>query len=539
MICPKCGFANDNNRLKCMNCDADFTDLEEKKGNIVKPIVEEKKEDVEIFDVANTTLSTPVVKETEDGLPVITNGAQITQMEETKEKPQLAPNVNPEGKSLQEQLFGNAGEAINTINNYSAAANSIPTEVVSSYETFEKKKFPFIAVLAIVLVVGVLGFSGWFFFLKPNPKKVFNTMVDTLYSKINSNLVADANSMNGVFDMSLELKENGANIGGYFDIISNIKIDSSYGVDYKNKIANTNMNITYDNDPLINVTAYLENEKAYFYLNDLYSKYISYDVKEMEIFKKTNTKEYKNVLEEVKNAIVKSMKSEYFTSKKEEIKINNKTMKVTKNAIILNSVNILDFITSYYTYLIDSDSYVSSLATINSGSVDEIKDELQATLNSTKEELINDTATSITIDIFTSGLKKEFVELDLTYETSDETSEIIITKDKENNYSYKVSNQKLELEKEVYLGTLEIIESSEKNNYKFAISYGKANILLDIGYKIEYNNNIKKTDVTNNITLEEFFQSDLDEVEDKFLKNKGVDKIIDAVMGSVYTYNDI
>ena len=159
---------------------------------------------------------------------------------------------------------------------------------------FEKKpkKGKILKILIIVVCIIVLGIIGAFAWSKLNskPEKIFGRVIDEIEElkeregskteKINFELSATASSMNNDVTM-------------LNTILSQIKLKATTEVDYEQKVLNQNFTVSVMGDDALNADAILQDNKMYFYLEDLYSKYIEIPTEEIEDF------DYSSIFENV------------------------------------------------------------------------------------------------------------------------------------------------------------------------------------------------------------------------------------------------
>ena len=281
MICLKCNSNIAENQLNCPGCGTSIEEL--KQNNLLMEEEEQANDDViEVIDE----------QPEENAATVSEPEKEVINIETTEQ------NVTP----IQAQSF--------TADNKNKS-NKLPL------------------LLIILLVVALIGGLGLGYFISKSPKYIFTRSINKLYKNFSSNLKEDADTVTSNFSLKLNL-DGTEDSKAIMNIINNISLEGKVSIDYLNKLILVTLNSTYDNDKLINADIQYQKGNAYVLLNDIFDKYIVVgDMNELDNYfeKMQINKDHKIVIAEVKKALIKSLKSEYFESEKTELEINNvKTM---------------------------------------------------------------------------------------------------------------------------------------------------------------------------------------------------------------------
>ena len=268
--------------------------------------------------------------------------------------------------------------------------NEIPTEpspVTTSYEVdYSSKKnkknlLPVIIVGALValLVIAAIAYTV----ITSNPKNLLKGAINKIYSEFSDSLEVYDDTLKELKEYKIDLKDPisvNADLqvrGSLFDLnkIKDNKISIAAGIDAGNKKMEATAKIEESGKDLFNGATYIKDDKFYFtsdqvlnnmYYFDLNSADYS-DLKESfyEIFDSINgleqtefnmeellkdapkSKDIDEIGKELKDALISSLNEEYITKTKEEIEINDLTVKATKVSYDLNKASVKDLMTTF------------------------------------------------------------------------------------------------------------------------------------------------------------------------------------------------
>ena len=413
------------------------------------------------------------------------------------------------------QNIGNISEDVAVFNN--------------NYEQKKSKKgiVAFIVTL-VILVVGLLGFT---FYITRTPKMVFNGFVNKLFKEVESSMV-DFDTMKGSLTLQTSLSTNDES-SEILDIINDIFVSIDYEIDYTKKDALLGINTKYDNDKLLNLDVYLKDNKGYVLLEDLYDKYISVDVGDIDsLFETTDVKDSKTVFSEVRSAITKSLKNEYFTKSKEEITIDGKKVEVTKNILSLDK-NGEAIAKDVLTYLNNSDKFVESFSNISKLEKNEIKSMIEEELKSL-EGSNSSVQHKVSLSIYTKGLMNEVVGVELSYVEGDDEMLIRFIEESDNNFVFELSAE------EKLKGKVKLTENADKTIIDFEMSDETVDnkIGLTITSYVDYGSKLSSVNVTNSVDVNELTEEDQTEIVTKLMENQVVQKLMEQIGGLSFGNED-
>lgn len=538
-ICPGCGTSIDE--LKANNL---VINTELNNNQLLNNIQSSSINNEEPVAVVNDNVVVePVVESINmDSVSVIPEVESPTIRESVVEPVNMTPeSVQPSVESVNSfSEISNAQELNSDVTvkpNLVDVSGVIPPVEDSFMGSAEPKKHKsIVGILIAVVVVLLLAIGGFVYYIMHTPKNVFSGLINETYKTMNSSLVEDVKTIKGTysFNTNISTTNEGNEI---FDILNAISLNGDFAIDYEAKTALVKVNSKYENDELVNGDVYFKENKAYVLLNNIYDKYLSMDVENYDdLFAKAEiTKDHKIILTEIKSALNKSLKSEYFSQEKVEIEVNGKTEKVTKNTLILNSKNVKEIAKAFLTYLKNSEKFINSASTVGEIEKDDLKTSLEESL-ADLENISSEEDGTFDISIYTKGIMNSLVKIDVIsedFENSDSKIEII--KNNDSKYTFKISAD----EETSVSGELNVTENDGKTtlDVKVVNDITKDVIGFTVGYSFEYNKDISSTNVSNSVSMEELTEAEYSSISEKLMNNEGIQKLMTTFQGLISSYS--
>ena len=402
------------------------------------------------------------------------------------------------------------------------------TDTSHQEEPKPKKKNKIVLPLIIILIL-IAGVVAVYFLVFNNPKRIFSKTISKGFSYLYENLdnVNKYDTTSGTVSLSYELTSEDENMQSVFDMVNGIDFNFAYTVDYKNKLMNFDFDSTYNNEKLLNLSVYGENGKGYVLLKDIYDKYLSTDIEGYEeIFNTTkNQTEVKTILKSSEKALNKALTNDDFIKSEETIKINGKDVKVTNNALVLNNKNFNRISKSVLTTLKNDADFISAVNKISNDESVDTKATLENAIANIGEVDPND-KTTITISIYTKGILKEFVGLNIE-EKEKTTTVISFIKTNENTFSL-VAKQDND---EVLNGTIKLDVKNDSNggnsNVELTMDIPTMmSVKLDVKSTVKHNVEFNKVDVTNSVDAASLTEVETNTIMTNLMANPGLAKLI-------------
>ena len=438
-----------------------------------------------------------------------------------------------ESVKLNEQPVNPAVEAFNQMTGQQSQPEQSHVEAVQSVQPVEveqkplqssqtvsnnkKKKLPVIIAIVVVIIALIAGCVV--VYNNSKPSAIFKSSINNIYRSLNDNIKKSTNTLSTSFELQTNIKTNEEDSNQYLDILNNLKIKAECGIDYKNKKMSLGVDTKYENKDLLSGNIYFSDNNAYIYLNDLYNKYISTELDDYdEMFDSAfSKKDTTVVMASVRNAVLKSLKDEYFVKTKEN-GLNKNTIKVTSkvaNEIIINVLKELK----------NDKKFVETFAKLSDKSKDEINGFLDGLVTSFVDEPVFDDSTHFEISIYTKGLlNNNFSKLEVIATADDESQRLIISKLRDDKYNVEY----IEGVEEILGGYLTI--KPEKNNTTIISDLSVSDVKLGftLKYNTSYNTKFNTKDVSNSVKIEELSETDIDTIMTKLMEKDGFQQLYGA-----------
>lgn len=411
-------------------------------------------------------------------------------------------------------------------NTISTPVETNENTVFTPVETIEtqKKKGKIIPVIISLVVILALAFGGYYI-LTSSPKYVFdkafesatNYLIESMYK------TSKYNTAQGEGKLNYEINTTDETMKELTKVLNGITLDYNYAVDFTNKLVSFDLNSNYNNEKLIDLKMYTENQKGYFLLKNVFEKYISVDIEEYdEIFKvKEEQENVKVIINSIEKAYKKSLTKEDYKKEKTQITINNKEEKVTKNSLVIDKNNIKRILEDFLTTLKNDSEFVKAVENLIQDEEIDVKTELENLITELKEEPVEE-AGNITVSIYTKGLLKEVVKYEIELIEEDIKGTVEITKAEEGKYTYKITSEG----QEVVTGTMNITvkEKAKKIESDIELTMNVNNMFdlkINTSVKETYGVKVEKENVTNSISIDELTEEDTNNIMTKIMENKG------------------
>ncbi len=411
-------------------------------------------------------------------------------------------------------------------------------EEVKQKKSGKKGLIAIIAVILLVLIVGAIYYCVAYTGTETLFKRVIGKTVNSYQESIIGN---DYNTLDTTIGVNIEVspKETNEDIEKIVDLVNSLKFELNTQIDKEQEMMNVKLNASKvnENDDLLNAEVFMDvkEEKGYLYLKDFYDKYIETEVTDgsfedlKEVFENMYTKEQKESVKKSSNIVGKEIKGivkeEYCSSEKQEITINGKKVKSTKNTISMTVNQLTEELLTVFKNLKNNEEFINCY---------ENKEEIKNTLDEYIEQLEQDQGLyeddSIKISIYSTGISQKIVKFDIEMIEDDEVIAMVeVTKQDEENYDFEIK-----VEDEKITGTMQITEKDENSaTSKIQINipeFGKVTVNVDVNNK--FDTIIDTVDTNNAINAEEMSEDDVIGILDKFQNSKLYD-LVNEVSGGM------
>ncbi|MBE6138686.1 MAG: zinc ribbon domain-containing protein [Firmicutes bacterium] len=382
-----------------------------------------------------------------------------------------------------------------------------------------KSKVALIIIIIVALLVIVIG--GAFYFLR-SPKMILTKTFNQVFATLENSIVT-FDTIKGSLSIEVKFPEV-SDEETIQSLLNDMFINIGYEIDYKGKTSLVSFNTKYDNGKLLDADVYLKNNKGYVLLDGLYDKYISVDLENTDsIYDNAgDTDSQKTLFLEVKNAITKSLKSEYFEKSNTEIVVGAEKVKVAKNSLVVNSEMLKDILN----ILKENDNFLESAANVSNITKQEVIEQLEDILDE-----LNDKDNYLTISVYTKGLVNDVVAVE--FATKSET--VTATSVANNQFKFDFIG-----EEDKFSGVITLTTKNKQTVIDLEIKDVKDETMMELilGVENEYNVNLKNVDVSNNIDVYSLTEEDSTQILMSLMEQPGVIKLIEQLNDLSFGYED-
>lgn len=410
---------------------------------------------------------------------------------------------------------------------------------VSSQKPIKNKRNKTLLIGTILIIIAVIaGISYYFgYFTKADQiyKRLVRTSINSYTNKLkNSDYKTSKTSIKVDTSINTNSEEIDEKI---LDLINNVDINVDIQTDIENKEIIANLKSSYDEQDLLNIKMYseLNNKKTYIYLKELLNKYMEtekdeefytiynelLDIHQMTQDEKLSLQKAINILE---NELINVIKKEYCFAKKENIKINDKTIETTKNAIKMTVKQLKEELTTVFSNLKDNKEFLNCF-----DDEDKIYNSLESLIKELEE--IKDDDSTIEVNIYTNGLLQQVAKIDIIVysQETEQNVTITVTRLEDNIYSFEIlsdeeNNNKIK----------GILTTKNKNKNEGIVKleieikdFGK--IEFNIDYSQKFNEQIDTINIQNSVKLNELTSENQKSLMVNFQKSKLYELIKDLI----------
>ena len=371
------------------------------------------------------------------------------------------------------------------------------------------KKFGVIAI--ILLFVIAAGVGGWFYLKSVNkPEKIFTKAIDDAFGMNEKNV---GNAAKVELGITAELgNTRDAQLKLVNSMLKDVKLNLMAELDTKKSIFNGNLVATYAGDEIANTSVILQDDTMYFYLKDLYSKYIEIDSKYFEeegielasLFESTDFP-IEELTKDIKDILVESLNNKEFEQEKAELngkKVKKTTVKYSLEEMAEIVLKIMKKMNKY-----------------------EPNDELEDLIDELEEDIdyIEDEEIFLEVSLYSTGAKNEIVKMEAVLYEEDYMALVLEEdkkSDKETVITFSVNEDDSDKDDAEQVAKVTINEKdSNSGTATLDMEVEGVEVKINIDYAIDYNAKVSKKDVSNSILADDMTEEDFKEIRKNIEKN--------------------
>ena len=298
-----------------------------------------------------------------------------------------------------------------------------PTPIKKKQKKEKNPKKFLIIILLVIIVLFAVGIYFGVMAIFTSPYKIYTKVLNEAHV-VFTNKLKDISNQKLNYDLELDTLNNTGEIKLNTDYdklkkYNNYSYAYKFNFDVKNEQFDVNFKIKDKEKSVIDLKAYLRNEKLYFLENKILDKLIYIDTNMSTGFDNKVKADYNdilNVTKVVNNYIISNLNKDNLTKEKATVKINNNMLKVNNSVYILSKEEVKNTFLGIIDAIVNDSNAVKSLSAILNKPVRDIPDYL----NSFKEdkELLNNFE-NLKFNVYTKGLANSFVGIKLESENKE------------------------------------------------------------------------------------------------------------------------
>lgn len=348
----------------------------------------------------------------------------------------------------------------------------------------KNKKILFI-LIPIILIVLILIAGVAYLKLNSTPEKIFKNLISTTF-KIFESSEEQNTTMKGTMNLTANVKSDNEEMEAINMMLDGASIGLNMEVDTTNMIVNENLNITYNNESLLNVMVLLQDEKGYVYLPDWLDKYLQIPEDELEYSElvayseKIATLDQNKLMEAIKEELIAEILSQELMQENTTLVLDGQETKVTASTLRLKDEQLSTFVSDYLSNLNKNEKFQAALG--------EYKEDIQKIINEMLQDMGVAKDEEFIFTIYTKGFLNEFVGvsakvIDTSYE---ETVGLNILKHNNGKYEFVAYNEYDETREEILKLVIEDKkESKNKGTATITVSVGGEKFIIVYNYEIQ------------------------------------------------------
>ena len=352
----------------------------------------------------------------------------------------------------------------------------------------KKSKKNITIIIVILVILAILGVAGYF--LYNYEYKSANKRIDAMFNKLNSYvipLITDVEKRMGDYEVTANLKA-----GTDADI--QLHASGNYAYNLEDYIyLDTKIDKIYVNQDMLDKTpieakVYLNDEKVYLKVEELYEKYIYTDfptLKEVMENIKQNDIDYPAVYTAFINAFKTSIETYATSQTVSKATINGKSQQANVVTIKINKSNYKTIMTAMSNKLANNKIFISNLAKLSGESEDDITKGLKSV-----SEMDDDFDGNLTVNIYSPLFGNSVLGVDIIAVDGDNNYKVSIVPVGNNKYKVTgMENDRKEIEFTYGFG---LTQSSGKKSYvtSFEGEFESGSSVIQINTEFKYNINV-------------------------------------------------
>lgn len=408
----------------------------------------------------------------------------------------------------------------------------------------EKKKGKKGLIICILLVIALAAAICTYFMINSKPKNILKKYVN----KIEFRETEKLENVKVETKVTAKINTNDKDSQAILDEIAKCTLKFGTQLDVKDKVEIVNLGLDYDNQNVVDAKIVYKNN-LYIYLNEIFDKYIEFDVADEETQKnfdyifnelakedlKENSKDIVDITKNFLNDKINSLDNN-IESEKTKLTINGKEKSVKKIMVSLSMKEFASYTAEYLEKLAECKAYASDM---------DIKNMLKTVAESLRTVDFNE-KDGIKLNLYTEGLNNNFVcfELEVFIQEENMSVKIQVLKEDKNTYNYTISMSGQGVNIDAVTGTIKIeeeVNNKKQQKGKFTFTAKVAEMLTQglkingeicVEYDTQINAGIDNENVDNSIKEADLSEEDINGILEKLQQRPLIGEVINMLMNS-------
>ena len=269
----------------------------------------------------------------------------------------------------------------------------------------KNKKLLFI-LIPVIIVVLVLISGIVFLTLNGSPEKIFKNSISKVFEALETT-EEQYSTMKGTMNLTVNIDSDDEDMQTLNTMLEGAAVGINMEADTTNMVVNESLNVTYDNESLLDVSILLQDEKGYVYLPDWLDKYIELPEEYMEYsdlteyYDKMDTLDQNALMEAIKEELIIAISNQELVQEKTTLVLDGQETKVTASTLSLKDAQITTFYNDLFGNLSKNEKFQVALGAY--------KEEVLDAINEMLLDMEDAEDIGLEFTIYTKGFLNEFV----------------------------------------------------------------------------------------------------------------------------------
>lgn len=260
----------------------------------------------------------------------------------------------------------------------------------------------------IPLLIVVLALIAGVVYLKLNssPEKIFKNSITKVFSMIEPKK-EEFSTVKGTMNFTASVDSDKEEMQEINTMLEGSSIAVDMQADTANMFINENINVTFNNENLLNAVILLQDEKGYVYLKDYLDKYLelpddTLDYSELsDLYKKSSTLNQNLLMDAIEEELIKTISTQNLLQESTTLVLDGQETKVTASILKLKGTEYITFFREFLENLKINQNFQIALG--------DYKENVLEALNSMYTDMEADENITFNFTIYTKGFFNQFV----------------------------------------------------------------------------------------------------------------------------------